>query len=322
MKKALITGITGQDGSYLAQLLLKKNYQVIGLVSPHNDIGHHNIKDFENKLILETGDLLDYQSLKSIILKYQPDQIYNLAGISFIPTSWQKPLLTHDVNALGPLRILDIIKKNNLKTKFLQASSAKIFAQGKKAKLNETSPLGPSDPYGVSKLDAHLTTQLFRSQGLFAATAILFNHESEKRGPEFVSRKITQSAAKIKLGLETKLALGNLKSQGDWGYAPDYVIGMWQILDHKKPDDFVLATGKLHTVSHICQTAFSYLGLNFKDYVHRDDQFWRPAPKIAYYGDPSKAETVLSWKRSISFEKMIQKMVDYDLALLKNKKIQ
>ena len=315
MKKALITGITGQDGSYLAQLLLRKNYQVIGLVSAKNDIGKANIKDFEDKLILETGDLLDKNSLEKIILKHKPDEIYNLAGISFIPTSWAKPALTYDVNALGPLRILQIIKDHNLTSKFFQASSAKIFAKSKNQSQNEETAYNPVDPYGVSKLSAHLSTQLFRRQfKLFASCAILFNHESERRGEDFVTRKITLAAAKIKLGLQKNLALGNLASQADWGYAPDYVRGMWQILQADKPDDFVLSTGKLHSVADVCQIAFSHLGLNYQDYVVRDPQFYRPNLPKSYYGDPTKAQKILGWKRQTSFEKMIENMTEYDLS--------
>lgn len=319
MKKALITGITGQDGSYLSEFLLSKNYQVIGLVSAKNDIGKQNIKDFENKLILEEGDLLDKNSLEKVILKYKPQEIYNLAGISFIPTSWEKPDITYNVNAMGPLRILQILRDNNLDTKFLQASSTRIFGKSKKEKQTEKTEYSPVDPYGVSKLSAHLSTGLFRQQfNLFSSCAILYNHESEKRGEEFVTRKITIGAAKIKLGLGKKLALGNLEAKGDWGYAPDFVYGMWQILQNEKPDDFILATGKLHTVSDICQIAFSYLGLDYQKFVTIDERFYRPSPAKNYYGDYSKAKKILNWQPKTNFKDMIIKMVENDLKLLSN----
>ncbi len=318
MKKALITGITGQDGSYLAELLLEKNYQVIGMVSSQNDIGNQNIKTFQEKLTLETGDLLDKKSLEKIITKYRPDEIYNLAGISFIPISWQKPALTHDVNAIGVLRILETIRDYSPQTKFFQASSAKIFGNSIKEKQDEETEKNPTDPYGLSKLSAHLFVSLFRQQfNIFASCGILFNHESERRGEEFVTRKITQGAAKIKLGLTHNLALGNLKAQADWGYAPNYVQAMWLMLQNKKPDDFVLATGTLHSVAEICEIAFSYLNLDYKKFVTRDEQFYRPNPSKFYYGNPKKAEKILNWNRKTNFRDMIIKMTQNDLELLK-----
>jgi GDPmannose 4,6-dehydratase len=319
MSTALITGITGQDGSYLSQLLLKKDYQVIGMVSPKNDIGEANIKDFKDKLILEPGDLLDYDSLKKIITKHKPDEIYNLAGISFIPASWDKPALTYDVNALGPLRILEIIHDFSPKSKFLQATSMKIYGSPKDQKITLDNKYNPKSPYAVSKLDAHISTQLFREQfQLFTSSVVLFNHESQRRGVEFVSRKITQTAAKIKLGLEKKITLGNLDTQIDWGYAPDYVRGMWQILNQNNPEDFILATGKLHTIKEVCNIAFSHLDLDYQDYVVKNKKFYQETPPKAYYGDPSKAEKKLNWQRKVDFKQMIVKMVEYDLSLLKN----
>lgn len=318
MKKALITGITGQDGSYLAELLLKKKYQVIGMVSSQNDIGNQNIKAFQEKLILETGDLLDQNSLKTIITKYKFDEIYNLAGISFIPTSWQKPALTYDVNAIGVLRILEIIRDFSPQTKFFQASSAKIFGNSCKEKQDEETEKNPTDPYGLSKLSAHLSVNLFRQQfNIFASCGILFNHESERRGVEFVTRKITQGAAKIKLGLAHNLALGNLKAQADWGYAPDYVKAMYLMLQQEKPDDFILATGQLHSVADICQIAFSYLNLDYQKFIITDEQFYRSNPSQFYYGNPTKADKILSWEKQTNFEEMIIKMTKNDLVLLK-----
>jgi GDPmannose 4,6-dehydratase len=318
MKTALILGITGQDGSYLAQLLLSKKYKVVGMVSAKNDIGQKNIEDFINKLGLETGDLLDKKSLEKIISKHKPDEIYNLAGITFIPTSWERPALTYDVNAMGVLRILEIIRDKSPKSKFFQASSARMFGHSRQEKQDENTPFSPQDPYAISKVAAHQGVRLFRQHfGVFASCGILYNHESEKRGEEFVTRKITQGAVKIKLGLQKKLALGNLDSVQDWGYAPDYVKGMWLMLQQKKADDFVLATGKLHRVRDVCQIAFSRLKLDYKKFVTIDDRFWREKPAKNYYGDPSKAEKILGWKRETDFEKMVEKMVNFDLSQVK-----
>ncbi|NMB56443.1 GDP-mannose 4,6-dehydratase [Candidatus Beckwithbacteria bacterium] len=318
MKTAFITGITGQDGSYLAELLLAKNYQVVGMVSAKNDIGKQNIADLENDLVLVEGDLLDKNSLEKIILKYEPDEIYNLAGISFIPTSWEKPILTYDINAMGVVRILEIIRDNHLNSRFFQASSARMFGESEEEKQTEETKFNPKDPYAISKLAAHLNVGLFRKHfGIFACCGILFNHESEKRGEEFVTRKISLGAVKIKLGLQKQLALGNLDAVADWGYAPDYVQGMWLILQQEKADDYILATGELHSVRQICEIAFAKLGLDYKDYVVRDEQFYREKPAKNYYGDSSKAQKILNWKRAVDFEMMIEKMVDYDLKKLK-----
>jgi GDPmannose 4,6-dehydratase len=321
MKTALITGITGQDGSYLSQFLLEKGYKVVGMVSDTNDIGDQNILDIKDRLILETGDLLDKKSLEIIIKKYLPDEIYNLAGISFIPTSWDKPALTYDVNALGPMRILEIIRDSSPNTHFFQATSAKIFGSSENQVQDEKTPYNPEDPYGVSKLAAHLAVKLFRSHfNLFLCSGILFNHESEKRGPEFVTRKITQGVAKIKLNLEQKLPLGNLDSQVDWGYAPDYVEAIWLMLQQDKPNDYILATGQLHSVREVCEIAFSYLGLEYQNFVTMDEKFYRPQPAKAYSGNPKKARSLLGWQPKTNFKQMIEKMVDYDLSLLNNNK--
>ena len=315
MKKvALIIGITGQDGSYLAEFLLKKGYKVVGLISQAHDIGDQNIRHFKDKLNLEVGDLLDKKSLETVINKHKPSEIYNLGGITFVPTSWEKPVLVSDVNALGPLRILEIIRDQYPKIKFYQATSAKIFGNPQKSPQTEKTPVGPLDPYSVSKTCAHFLTQVFRLQfGIFACSGIMYNHESERRGPEFVTKKITQTVVKIKLGLEKKLFLGNLQAKQDWGYAPDYVEAMWLMLQQKKADDYIVATGKLHSVEEVCKIAFTKLGLNYKKYVKVDRKFFRRVEARALIGDARKARRILGWKEKTSFKKMIERMVEHDM---------
>lgn len=305
MKTALITGITGQDGSYLAELLLEKNYRVIGLVSQKYNIGWQNVEQIKHKLIIEDGDLLDQKSLETVIIKHSPDEIYNLAGLTFVPASWDQSALTLDINLLGVARLLEIIKARSSKSRFYQASSAKIITD-------------PKDPYSISKSAAHLLVKAFREHfNLFACSGIMYNHESVRRGPEFVTRKITLGAAKIKLGLEKTLTLGNLDAQQDWGYAPDYVEAMWLILQQSTPDDFVIATGQLHSVSDICQMAFSHLRLNYQDFVTIDQALVRPAEAHPSAGDATQARQILGWRPKTSFEEMIIKMVDHDLLWLK-----
>jgi len=317
MKKALILGITGQDGSYLAELLLGKGYQVIGMVSPKNDIGQDNIEHIKNQLLLEAGDLLDVLSLEKIIKKFKPVEIYNLAGITFVPTSWKEPVLTYDVNAMGVMRILQIIKDHIPNCKYFQASSAKMYGSIKQKTITEDTPFNPEDPYAISKLAAHESVRLFRQHfGIFACCGILFNHESPRRGEDFVTKKISLGAVKIKLGIQKQLALGNLDAQQDWGWAPDYVRGMWLMLQQQKSDDYILATGELHKVRQICEIAFAALDLDYNKYVIKDEQFWRPANNEVAYGSPSKAERILGWKREVEFEKMIQLMVEYDYKML------
>lgn len=314
MKTALILGITGQDGSYLLELLLNKGYRVIGMVSPKNDIGDGNIIHLKEKVILEQGDLLDDDSLRKIITKHKPDEIYNLAGITFIPTSWQNPELTYNVNAMGVLRILQIIRDFSPHSKFFQASSAKMYGSPDSACIDESFPFKPQDPYAISKVAAHESVRLFREHfGIFGSCGILFNHESPRRGEDFVTKKITLGAVRIKLGLQKELALGNLEACQDWGWAPDYVQGMWLMLQREKPDDYILATGKLHSVRDICEIAFAKLGLDYKDYVVKDEKFWRPVTGIHYYGYPNKAEKFLGWKREVEFEKMVELMVEHDM---------
>ncbi|NMC36456.1 GDP-mannose 4,6-dehydratase [Candidatus Beckwithbacteria bacterium] len=317
MKTALITGITGQDGSYLSEFLLERDYQVVGMVSGKNDIGGQNITHIKDKLILEEGDLLDKASIENLIRKYQFDEVYNLGGISFVPVSWDKPVLNYDVNGLGVLRILEAIRDFSPQTRFFQATSARIFGQSDEEKQSEKTAYNPPDPYSVAKLCAHLSCQLFRQHfDTFACSGILYNHESPRRGSEFVTRKITQGAVKIKLGLEKQLALGNLEAKQDWGYALDYVQAMWLMLQQDKADDYILATGELHTVKDIVTIAFGKLGLNWEEFVTMAPEFYRETPKKNYYGNPEKAEKTLGWKRSLNFQKMIEMMVDYDMQLL------
>ena len=317
-KTAFITGITGQDGSYLAELLLEKNYQVIGLVSNKHDIGLTNIQNIKSKLILEPGDLLDKKSLEKIIVSHQPQEIYNLASLTFIPKAWQEPSLTFNINTLGTTRLLEIVRDHLPQAKFYQATSSKIFGHPLESPQTETTPVNPVDPYSITKVASHFATISFRDRfNLFAVSGILYNHESERRGPEFVSRKITQTAVKIKLGLESKLALGNLESKQDFGYAPDYVEAMYLMLQQKDPQDFIIATNKLFSVKEVCKVAFDFLNLNFKDYVVRDEKFYRPVEAQAPVGDYSKAKKLLGWQPRTSFKDMIIKMVKNDLKLLK-----
>lgn len=324
-KIALITGITGQDGSYLAELLLKKNYQVVGLVSLKNDIGDQNIKGFSEQLILEKGDLLDQDSLLNIFKKHQPQEVYNLGGITFAPVSWGKSTLTLDVNTLGTSRLLEIIRDFSPQTKFYQATSAKIFGQPQESPQTENTRLNPNDPYSVSKACSHYLVKNFRKHfNLFAVSGILYNHESERRGPEFVTRKITLAAVKIKLGLEEKLTLGNLAARQDWGYAPDYIEAMWLMLQQEKADDYIIASGQTHSVQDICRIAFSHLGLDYQQLVITDQKFLRKTESEIHsvlLGDSTKAKNNLHWQPKVSFEEMIIKMVENDLKLMKEGKL-
>ena len=318
---AFITGITGQDGSYLAEFLLEKNYSVVGLVSQKFNIGNQNIDHFKDKLILEVGDLLNKISLEKIIRQYQPAEIYNLAGITFVPIAWDKPTLALDVNLLGTARLLEAIRNFSPQTKFYQATSAKIFGLPKESPQTETTPLNPIDPYSISKAASHYLVKAFRTHfRLFAVSGILYNHESERRGEEFVTRKITQTAAKIKLGLTDELILGSLEAKQDWGYAPDYVEAMWLMLQQAKPDDYIIASGRLHSVRDVCEIAFSYLNLDYKKFAVTDKKFVRKTEAAGWpdpVGNPAKASQVLGWQPKVDFKTMIIKMVENDLQLLK-----
>lgn len=316
MKKALITGIAGQDGSYLSEFLLKRGYRVFGLLRKEDD--STNIKHLGKKIEIIYGDLRDKNSLEKVILQARPDEVYNLAAISFIPASWQKPTLIGDVNALAVSRLLEIIQSKSPRTRFFQASSAQIFGRPKEIPQNEKTPISPLNPYAAAKAFAHFLVQSFRKKyDLFACSAIFYNHESERRPVDFVTRKITQSAAKIKLGSLKKLQLGNLEVERDWGYAKDYVRAAWLMLQQEKPGDFVIATGKLHSVKDICKIAFTTLGLNWKNYVVVKKELIRKEEPIELVGDSSRARKILGWQPKISFEKMIENMTLYDLKVLR-----
>ena len=315
---ALITGITGQDGSYLAEFLLKKNYKVVGLVSKKYNIGWQNVEHIKDKLILEDGDLFDKPSLKKVIKKHHPDEIYNLAGLTFIPKTWDNPSLTLNINTLGVARLLELLVADFPKTKFFQASSARIFGQPKTSPQTETTIISPQDPYSISKAAAHFLVQVYRQKhSLFVVNGILYNHESPRRGEDFVTKKITTTAVKIKLGLSKNLELGNLAAQQDWGYAPDFVAAMWLMLQQAKPQDYLLATGSLHSVKDICQIAFSHLDLNYKNFVTINQKFYRASPPKALIGNPAKAKKYLDWQPKTNFKKMIESMVDHDLKTAK-----
>ena len=312
--KALITGITGQDGSYLAELLLEKGYQVFGMVRRSSTENFERINHLRDKIGLRQADLLDQLSMIRLIEECRPDEIYNLAAQSFVPASWDQPMLTGEFNALGVTKILEAIRQVDKKIKFYQASSSEMFGKVREVPQTEKTPFYPRSPYGVAKVYAHWITVNYReSYGIFAVSGILFNHESPRRGLEFVSRKITDGAARIKFGKAKKLYLGNLDAKRDWGYAGDYVNAMWLMLREKEPNDFVIATGKNHTVRDLAQIAFDRAGLDYKKFVEVDPKLVRPAEVDVLLGDPSYAQKKLGWKPQVSFEKLIQMMVDADL---------
>jgi len=317
MKSALITGITGQDGSYLAEFLLEKGYQVIGMVRRTSTLNFQRIKHIQDRIELVQGDLLDEVSLMSILREYRPDEVYNLAAQSFVQTSWQQPVFTGEVTALGVTRILDAIRMVDPKMRFYQASSSEMFGKVQQVPQNENTPFYPRSPYGVAKVYGHWITINYReSYDLFACSGILFNHESPRRGLEFVTRKVTHGAARIKLGLADELRLGNLESRRDWGYAGDYVEAMWLMLQQDKPDNYVVGTSETHSVRELCEAAFGHLGLDWQEYVVQDPRFYRPAEVDLLVSDPSKARRVLGWESVVSFKELIHMMVDADLVAL------
>jgi GDPmannose 4,6-dehydratase len=317
MKKALITGVTGQDGSYLAEFLLEKGYEVLGMVRRTSTVNFDRITHIQNEIKLVQGDLLDQVSLIAILQDHRPEEVYNLAAQSFVPTSFEQPVLTGEFTALGVTRVLDAIRLVDNNIKFYQASSSEMFGKVREAPQNENTPFYPRSPYGAAKVYGHWITVNYReSYGLFACSGILFNHESPRRGLEFVTHKVTRGAAKIKLGLADKLRLGNLEAQRDWGYAGDYVEAMWLMLQQDEPDDYVIATGRTHSVRELCKVAFEYLGLDYRDYVVCDPKFYRPAEVDQLIGDASKARKVLGWEPRVSFEELIHMMVDADLEAL------
>jgi GDPmannose 4,6-dehydratase len=318
--KALITGITGQDGSYLAELLLEKGYQVFGMVRRASTENFDRINHIRDKIHLRQADLLDQLSIIRLIEESRPDELYNLAAQSFVPTSWHQPMLTGEFNALGVTKLLEAIRLVDRKIKFYQASSSEMFGKVQQVPQTEKTPFYPRSPYGVAKVYAHWITVNYReSYDIFGVSGILFNHESPRRGLEFVSRKITHGAVRIKLGLSKKLYLGNLDAKRDWGYAGDYVRAMWLMLQQKDPEDFVIATGRNHSVRDLADIAFSHLGLKYQDYVEVDPQFVRPAEVDVLLGDSSNAKKKLGWQPEVSFEQLVEMMVEADMERLKSK---
>jgi GDPmannose 4,6-dehydratase len=318
-KRALITGITGQDGSYLAEFLLSQGYDVFGFVRRTSTLNFERIRHIQDKLTLVSGDILDQTSLTRALSNIQPQEVYNLAAQSFVQTSWDQPVFTGDVTGLGVTRLLDAIRTVNPTIRFYQASSSEMFGKVREVPQTEMTPFYPRSPYGVAKVYGHWITVNYReSYDMHATSGILFNHESSRRGQEFVTRKVTYNAAKIKLGLANELRMGNLDSQRDWGFAGDYVQAMWLMLQQDTPDDFVVATGVTHSVEKLLTVAFNTLDLDWKKYVIQDPSFMRPAEVDLLVGDASKAGRILGWEPAVSFEQLIQMMVEADYQLLKS----
>ena len=318
-KRALITGITGQDGSYLAEFLLEKGYEVYGMVRRTSTVRYERIQHIQSQIQIVQGDMGDHASLITAISTIQPDEIYNLAAQSFVPTSWNQPVFTGDITGLGVTRILDAVRSVNPQIKYYQASSSEMFGKVREVPQKESTPFYPRSPYGVAKVYGHWITVNYReSYDLFTCSGILFNHESPRRGLEFVTRKVTYHAAMIKLELAKEIRIGNLESQRDWGYAGDYVRAMWLMLQQDEPDDYVIATGKTHSVERLLEVAFGHVGLNWRDYTVQDPQFMRPAEVDLLVGDASKAKRKLGWQPEVSFEELIGMMVDSDLKKLRD----
>jgi len=320
-KRALITGITGQDGSYLAELLLDKGYEVVGMVRRSSTVNFERIAHLQDRLILDpytsSGDLLDEASLISILREYRPSEVYNLAAQSFVQTSFNQPVLTGEITALGVTRLLDAIRIVDPGIRFYQASSSEMFGKVQEVPQTERTPFYPRSPYGVAKLYGHWITVNYReSYGLHASSGILFNHESPRRGLEFLPRKVSHAVARIKLGQQHELALGNLDAERDWGFAGDYVDAMWRMLQQDEPDDFVVASGQTHSVRRFCEIAFGHVNLDYNDHVVIDEKFFRPAEVDLLIGDATKAKEVLGWAPRTSFEDLVTMMVDGDLDLL------
>ena len=313
-KRALITGITGQDGSYLAELLLEKGYEVFGLVRRSSTVNFERIGHLQDKIELISGDLLDQKSLVSALQTARPQEVYNLGAQSFVPVSWEQPMLTGEITGLGVTRLLEAIRVCDENIRFYQASTSELFGKAQETPQNEHTAFYPRSPYGVSKLYAHWITINYReSYDLFACTGILFNHESPRRGREFVTRKITHGVARIKCGLDQELRLGNLESRRDWGYAGDFVRAMWMMLQQDEPDDYVIATGTTRTIGEFCEVAFAHAGLDWRQHVVVDERFMRPAEVHTLLGDATKARKKLAWEPEVDFEEMVRQMVDCDL---------
>jgi GDPmannose 4,6-dehydratase len=316
-KTALITGITGQDGSYLAELLLEKGYRVCGIVRRASTENFQRIEHLRDRIELYQADLLDSTSLAQVLEKIHPEEIYNLAAMSFVPTSWAQPVLTAEFTAVGVTRLLDVIRQICPRARFYQASSSEMFGKVQETPQRETTPFYPRSPYGVAKVYGHYITVNYReSYNLFACSGILFNHESPRRGLEFVTRKISHGVARIKLGLARELRLGNLQAKRDWGFAGDYVRAMWLMLQQDEPDDYVVGTGETHSVEEFVRIAFGHVGLDWQNYVVVDPQFYRPAEVDLLLGDPGKARRKLGWKMEVSFEGLVKMMVESDVAAL------
>lgn len=319
-KTALVTGITGQDGSYLAEFLLEKGYKVFGMVRRSSTENFERIAHYRDKVTLIQADLLDQMSLITAISESQPDEIYNLAAQSFVPTSWTKPVLTAQFTALGVTRMLEAMRLTKKDARFYQASSSEMFGKVAETPQTENTPFHPRSPYGVAKVYGHFITVNYReSYDLYACSGILFNHESPRRGYEFVTRKVTDGVARIKLGLASELRLGNLDAKRDWGYAGDYVKMMWMMLQQDEPDDYVICSGETHSVEELVQIAFDYVGLDWKDYVKIDQHFVRPADVDLLIGNPAKAREKLGWEPKVSFKEMIRMMIDNDLKMVQEK---
>jgi GDPmannose 4,6-dehydratase len=318
-KRALITGVTGQDGSYLAEFLLEQGYEVFGLVRRTSTLNFERIKHIQEQIQLVPGDLTDLTSLLYVLRESRPSEIYNLAAQSFVPASWAQPVLTGDVTAIGVTRMLDAVRAINPEIRFYQASSSEMFGKVQAVPQNESTPFYPRSPYGVAKVYGHWITVNYReSYNLHATSGILFNHESPRRGLEFVTRKVSYQVARIKLGLANELRIGNLDAQRDWGYAGDYVQAMWMMLQQDTPDDYVIATGKTHSVERLLEVAFSSVDLDWKNFAVQDERFMRPAEVDLLVGDASKAREKLGWEPAVSFEALVQLMVEADLMLLRS----
>ena len=321
MPTALITGITGQDGSYLAEFLLEQDYEVVGMVRRTSIINLDRIEEIQDKITLVQGDLLDEASLIGVLREFAPDEVYNQAAMSFVPTSWQQPVLTGEATALGVTRLLNAIRLVDKNIRFYQASSSEMFGKVVEVPQCETTPFHPRSPYGVAKVYGHWITVNYReSYDLFATSGILFNHGSPRRGLEFVERKISLGAAAIKLGMVKELRLGNLEAQRDLGFAGDYVQAMWMMLQQSTPDDYVIATGETHSVREMCEVAFCHVGLDYEEYVVSDSRYYRPAEVDLLIGDASKAGKALGWAPQVTFTELIHSMVDADLAKMQNGK--
>ena len=317
-RRALITGITGQDGSYLAELLLEKSYEVHGMVRRSSEEKYERIGHLRDRIKLHQGDLLDQFSIAALLEEIEPHEVYNLGAQSFVPTSWNQPVLTGEFTGLGVTKMLEAIRHTQSKARFYQASSSEMFGMVRQVPQNEETPFYPRSPYGVAKVYGHHITINYReSFGIYAVSGILFNHESPRRGLEFVTRKVTNGAARIKLGLQDRLGIGNLDAKRDWGFAGNYVDAMWRMLQQDQPEDYVIATGKTHSVRDVCEIAFARLGLDWRKYVHVDPALVRPAEVDLLIGDASKAKKKLGWEAKVQLKELIEMMVDSDLEKLR-----